>query len=218
MGKSYENQFIARNTSQMSSLNPRANLKEINAYKKKISWGETSAIYHLFSTSLGDIDGILTHGFDSAYKQILNPNTWNLPLLGASKNVDGSIQVKHKPQISLLHEFNDMGYELHCFPVIDGKIVTVTMINQGNCPFNQWAPEKMQMLFRINSLVAFAIHCFQYGDEADIALLKFAHYKVEQLITTLSESFQIITVKGYSIAEFYREIAKRNGNILTQDS
>jgi hypothetical protein len=32
----------------------------------------------------------------------------------------------------------------------------------------------------------------------------------------LSESFQIITVKGYNIAEFYQEIAKRNGNILSQ--
>ncbi|PKI18034.1 hypothetical protein [Colwellia sp. 12G3] len=199
----------------MSSLSPKANLKEINAYKKKINWGDVSALYHLFSSSLGDLDGILTHGFDSPYKQILNPNAWNLDLLGASKSADGSIQVKNKPQISLRHEFNDMGYELHCYPVIDGEIVSQNMINKGNCPFNQWLPEKMQMLFRINSLVAFSIHCFQQGDEADIALLKFAHYKVEQLITLLSESFQIITVKSYSIAEFYQEIAKRNGNILT---
>jgi len=200
----------------MSSLSRTANLKEINAYKKKINWGETSALYHLFASSLGDLDGILTHGFDSVYKQVLNSNTWNLPLLGVSKSVDGSIQLKNKPQISLRHEFNDMGYELHCFPAIDGEVVSMIMIQEGNCPFKHWVPENMQMLFRINSLITFAIHCFQHGDEADIALLKFAHYKVEQLITTLSESFQIITVKGYSIAEFYQEIAKRNGNILTQ--
>lgn len=201
----------------MSSLNPKANLKEINAYKKKINWGEVSSIYHLFSSSLGELDGILTHGFDSAYKQILNPNSWNLALLGASKQSDGSLLVKNKPQIGLRHEFNDMGYELHCYPAIDGEIVTHSMIDKGNCPFNNWLPEKMQMLFRLNSLVAFAIYCFQSGDEADKALLKYAHYKVEELITTLSESFQIIVVKGYSIAEFYQEIAKRNGNILTQD-
>ncbi len=202
----------------MSSFSPKANLKEINAYKKKINWGEVPAIYHLFSSSLGDLDGILTHGFDSAYKQILNPNSWSAPLLGANKKADGSIQVTNKPQISLRHEFNDMGYELHCYPAIDGETVTHSMIKQGNCPFNHWLPEKMQMLFRINSLVAFAIYCYQSGDEADTALLKYAHYKVEQLITTLSESFQIITVKGYSIAEFYQEIAKRNGNILTQEA
>lgn len=200
----------------MSSLSPNATLKEINAYKKKINWGETSTIYHLFSSSLGNLDGILTHGFDSAYKQILNRNSWNLSLLGTIKDADGSIHVTKKPQISLRHEFNEMGYELHCFPVINGKDVSVSMIKQGNCPFNHWLPEEMQMLFRINNLIAFAIHCFQHGDEADIALLKFAHYKVEQLITTLNESFQIMTVKGYNIAEFYQEIAKRNGNILTQ--
>jgi hypothetical protein len=202
----------------MSSLSPKANLKEINAYKKKINWGEVSAIYHMFSSSLGDLDGILTHGFDSAYKQILNPNSWNTHLLGISKNADGSIQVNNKPQISLRHDFNDMGYELHCYPAIDGEVVSMTMIKQGNCPFNHWLPENMQILFRINSLIAFSVNCFHNGDEADIALLKFAHYKVEQLITILSESFQIITVKGYSIAEFYQEIGKRNGNILTQEA
>jgi hypothetical protein len=202
----------------MTSLSPKPNLKEINAYKKKISWGEVSTMYHMFSSSLGDLDGILTHGFDSAYKQILNPNTWNLSLLEAAKGLDGTLKVKHKPQISLRHEFNDMGYELHCYPAVDGEVVTLSMIDKGNCPFNSWQPEKMQMLFRINSLVAFSIFCFQNGDEADIALLKYAHYKVEELITTLSESFQIIVVKGYSIAEFYQEIAKRNGNILTQEA
>lgn len=202
----------------MSSLSPSASLKEINAYKKQINWGEVSSIYQIFSSSLGEVDGILTHGFDSAYKQILNKNSWNLALLGSSKQADGGIQVTNKPQIVLRHEFNDMGYELHCYPAIDGEIVSHSMIDKGNCPFNHWVPEKTQMLFRLNSLVAFAIYCFQSGDEADKALLKYAHYKVKELITTLSESFQIIVVKGYSIAEFYQEIAKRNGNILTQNT
>ena len=70
------------------------------------------------------------------------------------------------------------------------------------------------MLFRLNSLVAFAIYCFQSGDEADTALLRYAHYKVEELITTLSESFQIVVVKGYSIRAFYQKIVERNGDIL----
>ncbi len=202
----------------MDPLSSNASLKEINAYKKKINWGDVSALYHMLSSSLGDIDGILTHGFDSAYKQILNPNILNLSLLGSTRAVDGTIQVKNKPQISLRHEFNDMGYELHCYPVIDGVNVTQCMINKPNCPFTAWYPEKMQMLFRVNSLVAFAVHCFQSGDEADIALLKFAHYKVEELITILNESFHIVVVKGYSIAEFYQEISKRNGNIINQES
>jgi len=201
----------------MSSLSPRANLKEINAYKKKINWGDVPTIYQMFSSSLGDLDGILTHGFDSAYKQILNPSSWNLALLGAIRKADGNFEVKNKPQISLRHEFNDMGYELHCYPVIDGEMVSQSKIDKGICPFSHWVPEKMQMLFRINSFIAYSIYCFQNGDEADIALLKYSHYKVEELIETLSESFQIIAVKGYNVAEFYQEIAKRNGDILSDE-
>lgn len=198
----------------MSSLSPNANLKEINSLKKKINWGDVSAIYRMFASSLGDLDGILTHGFDSAYKQILNPNSWNLAVLGGSKTADGHIKVTHKPQIILRHDFNDMGYELHCYPCFEGEQVTPGMITKGHCPFNHWVPEKMQILFRINSFIAFAIYTYQRGDEADVALLKFAHLKVEELINILSESFQIITVKGYSLAEFYQEIAKKNGDIL----
>lgn len=200
----------------MSSKSPQSTLKEINALKKKINWGDVPAIYRMFSTSLGDLDGILTHGFDSAYKQILNSNSWNLSLLGGTKNADGSIELNAKPQIALRHDFNDMGYELHCYPYFKGEAVTQSMIDKGYCPFNNWRPEKMQMLFRLNSLIAFTIFSYQSGDEADIALLKYAHQKVEELIDILSESFQIITVKGYSLAEFYQEIAKKNGDILTQ--
>lgn len=200
----------------MTSLSPTANLKEINAHKKQINWGDVSALYHMISSSLGDLDGILTHGFDSAYKQLLNPNNWNGNIFKTTKSNDGKIKVLNKPKILLRHEFNDMGYELHCYPVINEEPITHRMINKPDCPFNEWIPEKMQMLFRVNSLVAFSIFCFQSGDEADIALLKFSHNKVTELIDTLSEFFQITEVKGYNISEFYQELAKRNGNIISQ--
>lgn len=192
----------------MNSLGKYATLKEVNAFKKKITWGDVPAIYHLVSSSLGDIDGLLTHGFDSAYKRILSPDLWNLDLLQVTTDQQGNLNVKHKPKIILRHEYNDMGYELHCYPVLHGK-------TQASNPFNNWIPESMQMLFRINSLVAFSVFCFQSGDDADAALIKFAYHKVENLISTLAESFQIIEVKGYNIAQFYQEIVKRNGDIIT---
>ena len=62
----------------MSELSDNPNLKEINAYKKKLNWGDVPAIYHLAATSISDVDGILTHGFDSAFKQLLDrSNNWN---------------------------------------------------------------------------------------------------------------------------------------------
>ena len=201
----------------MNSLSERPSLKEINAYKRKINWGDVPANFHLVSSSLGDLDGILTHGFDSAYKRILNPSFWNLLLLKSSSDEQGNIKVKYKPKIVLRHEYNDMGYELHCYPVLHGEeeeIVYQNMRNNPLCPFNNWTPESMQMLFRVNSFVSFSIFCYQSGDEADIALTRYAHYRIEELIATLAQSFQIIEVKGYNIAQFYQEIAKKSGNIL----
>ncbi len=192
-------------------------LKEINALKKRLNWGDVSAIYQMASSSISDLDGILTSGFDSAYKQILDKETWNLTFLGGYKDAQQHIHVTNKPQISLRHAYTEMGYELHVFPVINGEKINQTLVQVPNSPFTQWRPEKNRMLFRINSFVPFAIFTYQHGDEADLLLVKYAHYRVNELIKILQESFDVIEVKGFNIAEFYQEIDRRNGNILSDD-
>jgi len=59
---------------------------------------------------------------------------------------------------------------------------------------------------------------YQSGDEADLALIKFAYCLVTNLIEILSESFDIIEVEWCSIAGVYQEIIHRNGNVLNNDS
>lgn len=198
----------------MSHFSNSLNLKEINALKRKISWGDVPTIYHLVTSSLSELDGILTHGFDSPYKQILDRNTWNLPALKGHRDTDGIIHVKIKPQIILQHQYNDAGYELLCFPIIDGERITQPLVRDQSCPFQVWLPDSMGKLFRINCFVAFSIFAYQGGDEADLALIKFAHSLVSNLIEILSESFDIISVEGYNIGEFFQEVKLRNGNIL----
>tara|TARA_R110001583_G_scaffold3967_10_gene23935 strand:+ start:771 stop:1400 length:630 start_codon:yes stop_codon:yes gene_type:complete len=201
----------------MSSLAKNPNLKEINALKKKLNWGDVPTIYHLVSSSLSELDGILSHGFDSAYKTILDRNTWNLSPLSGYRDSLGNIQVKVKPKLILRHDYNEVGYELLCYPVVDGERINHALIREHNSPFQIWLPESMRMLFRINNLVAFSIFTYQNGDEADLALVKYAYYRVEKLIKILSESFEIIEVEGYNIAKFYQEIDRRNGNILSSE-
>ena len=77
-------------------------LKEINALKKKLNWGDVPAIYRMATTAIGDLDGILSHGFDSAYKNILDRTTWNLDLLQGYKDAEGNLQVKIK-RLNLLY-------------------------------------------------------------------------------------------------------------------
>ncbi len=190
----------------MSELSDNPNLKEINAYKKKLNWGDIPNIYHLAASSLGDIDGILTHGFDSAYKQILNKNNWNIELLNGEKKLTGEIIVTDKPKISLRHIYDEQNYELHCYPIINDDRAIIAHRNNPDCPFIKWIPEIMQMLFRVNSLIPFIVYTFQNGDKADFALMRYANARVEQLIEQLSQSFDIVEVKGYSVAEFCKEL------------
>lgn len=193
----------------MTELSAQPDLKEINALKKKLNWGEVSAIYHMASTSIGDLDGILTHGFDSAYKQILNKNTWNLELLGGHKSLDGTVSVTTKPQIFLRHNFDEMGYELHCYPCVNGQPLYETLLKHPKCPFVEWYPETHQMLFRITNFSSFLIYTCTSGDQADKALVRYAYFRVEALIKTLAQSFDIVDTDGLTIAEFYHALEKR---------
>jgi len=201
----------------MNDLTEKLSLKEINILKKKISWGDFSAIYYLFSSSLSELDGILSDGFDSPYKTILDRNTWNLQALKGHRDSDGKIHVGIKPQIVLTHHYNELGYELLCTLIIDGERITHPLIREYSCPFQTWLPDSMSRLFRISNLVAFSIYTYQGGDDADLALVEYAYLLVEKLITILSESFDIVEVEGCNIAEFYQEIERRNGNILSFD-
>jgi hypothetical protein len=201
----------------MNPLAKNLSLKEINAFKKKLNWGDVPTIYHLTSSSLAELDGILSHGFDNAFKNILDRSKWNLPILNGYRDPQGNIQVKIKPQLVLQHVYNDMGYELHCYPLVNGERISYSLMNESTCPFEIWLPDSMQMLFRINSFVAFSIFTYQNGDEADLALIKYTFCLVEKLINILSESFELTEVEGYNITEFYQEIIRRNGNILNNE-
>ncbi len=201
----------------MNSLSAQADLKEISAYKKKLTWGDVPAIFNMAFSSVSELDGTLTHGFDNAYKLLLDRNHWNLQLLQGFHDKLGNIQVKSKPKILLKHIYDEHHYELHCLPIVNGEALHTGSINNPQCPFINWVPESMQMLFRVNNIISFILYAFRGGDQADLALIKYAHLKVEQLIQILSESFDIVDIKGYSLAEFCREIAHRKNLHDTSD-
>ena len=57
---------------QRQQLPENPSLKDINAFKKQINWGELPAFYHLVAQSLGESEGLLSHGFDNAAKRIID--------------------------------------------------------------------------------------------------------------------------------------------------
>lgn len=194
-----------------------SDLKQIGALKKKITWGEVPAVFQLTYYALSELDGILTHGFESAFKTVLNKTHWNLKLLEAYQDSNGNLQVKHKPQITLKHVYNEESYELHCFPMVNGERIHYALHESPDCPFVHWTPETMQMLFRVKNLVNFISYAFRSGDEADLALIKFAHAKVNELVNRLSESFEIVDVIGYNVAQFCKELNARKNSGNSQE-
>lgn len=201
----------------MNELSEDPTLKDINAYKRKLTWGEVPSVYQMAYSSVSELDGILTHGFDSSYKQMFNKELWNLKFLGSYKDGNGDIRIANKPKIILRHVYNEQNYELHCYPVVQGNICNVPLIGHAKCPFVNWYPESMQLLFRLNSLVSFIVYSFQGGDQADIALIRYSHLQVTELIDKLQGSFDIVNIKGYSIADFFKEIYRRQPNFHLSD-
>ena len=201
----------------MNELPITSTLKEITAYKKKLNWGDVPAIYTMASSSIGEVDGILTHGFDSAYKRLFNKNNLNYEFLGSFTDENGNIRPKHKPKVTLRHHYDEHNYELHCFPIVKGEQLFGALSQHPLCPFKQWSPESMQMLFRISSLISFIVFTFKSGDPADLALVKYSHKRVQELINEISKSFEIVDVMGYSIAEFCKELYSRKPNFIIAD-
>jgi hypothetical protein len=201
----------------MNELPITSTLKEITAYKKKLNWGDVPNIYTMAASSIGNVDGIMTHGFDSAYKRLFNKNNWNFAFLDGFNDGNGNVIAKKKPKIALRHHYDEQNYELHCFPIVEGEQVNVPLSQHPLCSFQQWSPESMQMLFRINSLISFIVFTFKSGDPADLALIKYAHKRVQELIIEIGKTFDIVDVVGYSIAEFCKELYGRKPNFTIAD-
>ena len=201
----------------MNHLPKNPTLRDINAYKKSLNWGELPPVYRLAANAVSDLDGIVTHGFDNAYKSLSNKKNWNLALLDGYVDDKNEVQVNKKPRIALRHVFSEETYELHCFPVVNNEKVRSTLINHSGCPFVNWTPETMQVIIRLNAFVSFIVFTFRKGDIADMSLIKYAHLRVEELILKLRESFDITDIIGYNIAEFCQEIDRRKSEADVQE-
>jgi len=201
----------------MNELSNNPDLKEINAFKKKLTWGEVPTIYQMAQSSVGELAGTLTHGFDNSFKNLLNKNLWNLKLLGGYQDKQGDIQVKSKPQISLKHVYDEDHYELHCYPIVEGELLYSSLLKHPLCPFENWMPESMRILLRVNSLVSFILYAFRTGDKADMALIKHAHIQLMNLIDVLHQSFDVVNIVGYNIADFCNEINQRKNSTDISD-
>lgn len=196
---------------QRQLLPPNPSLKDINAFKKQINWGELPAFYHLVAHSLGESEGLLSHGFDNAAKRIIDKRNWNLPLLGGYVDNANVIHCEKKPRIALYQRFTSRGFELHALPY--AKESEIDQYVKGNrlMEFLLWDPVSMRLILRINQLQQFISFYFEHGDDADFALIQHAHQTVDNIIMFLRQQVDVVKVDGVSIRSFYAEQKKAFG-------
>lgn len=178
-------------------------LKHINLFKKTLNWGELPPFYHMVAQSLGESEGLLTHGFDTALKKIVDKRNWNVELLGGHIDKDGTIHCEGKPRIAIYQMFTDRGFELHAFPYAKSKEIDQYVKDNRLMEFRIWDPHDMKILLRINQLHKFIDFYFQRGDDADKALIIYAFKSVHKVIKFLERELNVVKVDGVSIRKYY---------------
>lgn len=178
-------------------------LKDINLFKKSLNWGELPPFYHMVAQSLGESEGLLTHGFDTALKRIVDKRNWNVELLGGYIDQEGTIHCEGKPRLAVYQVFTERGFELHAFPYAKSKEIDQYVRENRLMEFRTWDPHNMKILLRINQLHKFIDFYFQRGDEADKALIIHAFKTVNQVLTFLKQRLDIKKIDGVSIRQYY---------------
>ena len=182
-------------------------IKDINAYKKKINWGEIPAFFHMIANSVAEAEGFIDYGFDNAYKRIVNRKNWNYDNLG----IDTSIQVDHiellqplhKPKICIHHVFNPKGYELIALPYVKDVLIDEYRSGDPNMDFTIWDPSHMKVLARVPQLHKFIAFNHHNGDDADMALIAHAYNVMNKIISMLDQEVNVYSIKGMSIKDIY---------------
>ena len=186
-----------------------AEIKDINAYKKKINWGEIPAFFQLVGKAIADAEGFIHYGFDNAFKKLVDRKNWNYDLLGIADTADRTlpehaIEPIRPPKICLYHVFNKNGYELLAFPYVNNLLVDDYREGDPQLEFKRWDPSQMKKLVRIPELHKFIAFTLNKGDDADMALIIHAHNVVNRMISMLQQELIVNEIRGLSIDQAFK--------------
>lgn len=191
-------------------LPDEAEIKDINAFKKKINWGEIPAFFQLVGKSIADAEGFIHYGFDNAFKKIVDRKNWNYEKLGIPVNADRTmaehaLEPIRRPKICLYHVFNKTGYELLAFPYVKSVLIDEFRENDPKLDFRRWDPSQMKVLVRIPELHKFIAFTLVNGDDADMALIIHAHNVVNRMISMLENEVDVHEIRGLSIDQGFKK-------------
>ena len=184
-------------------------LKDISTLKRKLNWGELPPFFHMVSNSLADLEGVHTHGFEHALKNLVDRENWNLTRLQGTRTLLGDIRVARKPRITLYQRFHEQDFEIYCAPISQGGPVMVYAKGDPFIDFLVWDPSRMSHIVRLPQFQQFIIYAYQRGDKADRLLVHFASNIIDMLLQKLQIEIDVDQYKGESLKQLITEVEQR---------
>tara|TARA_Y100001963_G_scaffold157618_1_gene254322 strand:- start:1229 stop:1888 length:660 start_codon:yes stop_codon:yes gene_type:complete len=184
------------------------NLKDINKYKRELNWNEYPPFYHMVSSAIANVGGLLQYGFDNPVSRIVNKQNWNLDKLGGYTDENGKIVCETAPRLLLRTAFNDRGFELYAFPYSGSRPTDEYINDNPSMEFSTWDPGYMRLLIRIPEFEKFIHLSALRGDDADRALIEHAHVLIVDVIRFLNKHMRVVEISGPTVKAMHERYKK----------
>lgn len=184
-------------------------LSDISQLKKRLTFGNIPPGFHAVATSIGMAEGMFRYGFEDHLDKLLDKSNWNLTKLGGTQTPMGEIECPVQPRLSVYTLFTPDGFEVHCIPWNKDQEFDYELANRPDMDFKYWNPATMKVVFRIAQLHNFIRMYFEHGDEADLALIRYAHNVAEAFVEDLQSKLNVQKVFGVSVRSFFEFAQKR---------
>ncbi|GAA5216000.1 hypothetical protein ACFSJ3_10155 [Corallincola platygyrae] len=187
-------------------------LKQITQLKHKSTWGDIPPLFQKIASAANEIDGLYKQGFDHALRHILNKRNWNMHRLR-----DPYTHQERKPKLAVYQLFTDWGFEVHCFPYLEGKEVDEYHRLNHKMDFSLWDPGTMRRLVHIRNLKEFIEYTDKSEEPADKALLIYTNNAVNKLMRYLQEKVEVTKIDGISIPKYVKLVIQQQGDYVIED-
>ncbi|MGS2719952.1 hypothetical protein [Paraglaciecola aestuariivivens] len=173
-------------------------VKSIIQLKKTLTLGQVPDDFNIVANKLKELEGTFTDGFANNITYLLNPQNWQL------KNC-----INGKPQVVLVQQITPYAFDLHCFPLINHEIQAMVKDYHPKSGFKEFNPASIGPIVRIpklSELIELYIRC---PDDADLALLKYAHMLIQQTIELIEQRLEVVEIRGLSIQKVATDIQQQ---------
>jgi hypothetical protein len=190
-------------------------LRAIGHAKRTLNMGVYTPFFHAMMQRAGELEGILTDGFETPLRQMLYQGNWNTALLKHELDADRTLYFTEAPRLCVRGDYDDTQYVIRTFPVSDKGTMVYQPVSENselNTDFIRWDPHTMGRLITVKELPRFARQALSSGDAADKALLVFIHNRVVDVLSHVHAHFRVLQFSGPTVEGMARRIRQESAD------